>query len=254
MSKRKNNKTKVMILVLVTICIFLSYKGYILNEYNTNKLNTETYDNFLQGYKIQKTITVERTDLNENEYLSFENVKVKNILGTYTEKEQISKYIKHAIYKKKSKNGETADYIQISIADPYIEWFKSTEKNFYVSIDKEGESISLEADIEDYLEENNITTDLELFKFLSDTRSYKPNIFTNTEKIKDHYGTQLVASIAMPKIDSFTIIEGVYNGYILNINNIKEINVIHNNERYTFMLYNKTEEETLDFLNTLVID
>ena len=57
----------------------------------------------------------------------------------------------------------------------------------------------------------------------------------------------------MPKIDSITFLSGEYQGYIFNINNYKQIAIEKNDEQYTFLLKDKTDDEIQEFLNSIVI-
>ena len=260
-NKRKRNKNKkkkliitiVIAVIIVLITLFISYKVFILNKYDVSKLNLDNYDKFLEGYKNQNKLTVDHVTLNESEYLTYLNIKVKNIYGPSVETDYTNGLTPTVIYRQKDATGNVIDSFTVTITDTYLEIFSSNEKQFITSIDEEGESTPLEADIDDYLEENNIKNDQDLFKFLSETRDFVPNIFTSTKKIKEHYGLQLVASITMPKVDSITFLSGEYQGYIFNINNYKQITIEKNDEQYTFLLKDKTNDEILDFLNSIVI-
>lgn len=257
--KKKTNKKSLIIAIIIILIILLliipyvAYKSYLLNKYDVSKLNLETYDEFLEGYKNKSELTVDNIILTENEYLTYQNIKVKNILGTSVEEDYTNDLSKLVIFKTKDASGNVIDSLSISIIDTYLEIFSSSEKQFMTTIDSDGESTPLEADISDYLNKNNIQNDQDLFKFLSETRDYVPNIFTSTSKIKDHYGTHLMASIVLPKIDSFTVLNGEYQGYIFNIDEYQQIAIEKNNEQYVFLIKDKTPEETLAFLNSIVI-
>lgn len=257
--RKKNNNRKIIIaivtaVIIVLITLFISYKTFILNKYDVSKLNLDNYDGFLDGYKNQSKLTIENVPLTESEYLTYLNIKVKNIYGSSVETDYTNGLIPTVIYRKKDPSGNIIDSFSITINDTYLEVFSSNEKQFITSINSDGESTPLEADIDDYLDKNNIKNDQDLFKFLSETRDYVPNIFTSTKKIKEHYGLHLVASITMPKIDSITFLSGEYQGYIFNINNHKQITIEKNDEQYVFLLKDKKDEEILEFLNSIVIE
>ena len=256
--RKKNNNKKLIIaiviaVIIVLITLFISYKVFILNKYDVSKLNLDNYDKFLEGYKNQNKLTVDHVALNESEYLTYLNIKEKNIYGPSVETDYTNGLTPIVIYRKKDATGNVIDSMSIAIRDNYKDIFSSDEKQFITSINSEGESTPLEADIDDYLKENNIKNDQDLFKFLSETRDFVPNIFTSIKKIKEHYGLHLVASITMPKIDSITFLSGEYQGYIFNINNYKQITIEKNDEQYVILLKDKTDDEILDFLNSIVI-
>ena len=89
---------------------------------------------------------------------------------------------------------------------------------------------------------------------LNKTRNYKPNVFTSGEKIRSNYAMHLMASITMPAIDKFITINGIHNGYMMVIKDYKEVHIKKGDLTYNLIFTNKTEEEVLSLLNTLVIE
>lgn len=255
--KKQKNKLQLAIIIsviVILITIFICYKVFLINKYDVAKLETTNYDKFLRTYNSREKVKVELAPVENNDYLVYENLKIKNEYKDYkiNETNNIDNLI---IYEKYDSNNTKVDVLQIYITEEsYIDWFKTDEKNFYVSIEDDGNEIPLEAEISDYLEKNKVTEDKELFQLLSNTRNYTPNIFTSSEKIKDHYGTHLMASIAMPAIDKYIEFNGDYEGYILIINNIKEVHIIKDKKTYTLTFTTKTEEEVLNLINTLIIE
>lgn len=257
--KNKKNKNKKIILFIVIglillITLFISYKVFIINKYNLEQLETKSYDKFLDAYNKKETYTTSAVEVKESDYLTYENIKIKNVYKGYT-KENVTQYGGGVTYKKYNSKKEVTDTFKISIMeDSYIDWFEEDDKNFYGSIENDGVSIPLETDVDDYLEDNYVYSDNDLFKFLNKTRNYKPNIFTPGEKIRSNYAMHLMASITMPAIDKFVTINGIHNGYMLVINDIKEVHIKKGEFTYNFLFTNKTEEEVLSLLNTLVIE
>lgn len=262
-NKRKRRKKKqkqklriaiIISLVIVLITTFVCYKVFIINKYDVSKLETTNYDKFIRAYNSREKEKTEIKAVDNNDYLTFENIKIKNIYKDYKIKEA-NQIANSVIYEKFDSNNNRVDALQIYItSESYIDWFSSNDKNFYVSIEDDGEDLPLESEIDDYLDKNKVTDDKSLFKLLSDTRNYSPNIFDSTAKIKDHYGTHLVASIAMPAIDKYIELNGEHEGYILVINNIKEVHIIKDKKTYSLTFINKQEEEVLDIINTIIIE
>lgn len=60
----------------------------------------------------------------------------------------------------------------------------------------------------------------------------------------------------MPRMDNMSLISGSYNGYVFNMNNMKEVSILKNDKRYVFMFINDDyfiKEYIEDILNTVVI-
>lgn len=255
--KKQQNKLRIAIIISVIVILlttFICYKAFLINKYDVAQLETTNYDKFLRSYNAREKEVIQWQTVDNNEYLVYENLKIKNIYKDYkiNESSNIDNLI---IYEKYDSSNTKTDTLQIYISEEsYIDWFSTDDKNFYISIEEDGKQLPLEAEINDYLEKNKITDDESLFKLLSNTRNYTPNIFTSTSKIKDHYGTHLMASITMPAIDKFIELNGDYDGYILIINNIKEVHIIKDGKTYSLTFTNKTEEEILDLISTIVIE
>lgn len=257
--KKKSHKNKLFIaivisVILILITTFVCYKIFLLDKYDVKKLETTNYDNFLKAYNERENITVNHIAVENNDYLIYKNIKIKNVYQDYSIDEELS-FESMVTYKKKDASGETIDSIRLSITEEsYIDWFAAKEKNFFMSIESDGTSMPLEADITDYLSKNEVDEDLSLFKLLNNTRDFKPNIFTSSKKIKDNYGSHLIASIALPTIDKFIILTGEHNGYIMATENYKEVHIFKDNYAYNLMFTSKTESEILELLNTLIIE
>ena len=257
--KNKKNKNKMIILFIVIglillVTLFISYKVFIIDKYNLEQLETKSYDMFLEAYNKKETYTTSAVEVKEKDYLTYENIKIKNVYKGY-KKENITTYGGGVTYKKYNSKGEVTDSLRISITeDSYIDWFEEDDKNFYGSIENDGVSIPLETDVDDYLEDNYVYSDNDLFKFLNKTRNYKPNVFTSGEKIRSNYAMHLMASITMPAIDKFITINGIHNGYMMVIKDYKEVHIKKGDLTYNLIFTNKTEEEVLSLLDTLVIE
>ncbi len=77
--------------------------------------------------------------------------------------------------------------------------------------------------------------------------------------MKENYAIYFMTSVVMPSIDSITLIDGDYGGYIFNMSNfnVKEVSIIKNDKRYTFVFINTEyfkDEYIKELLNTIVID
>ena len=107
------------------------------------------------------------------------------------------------------------------------------------------------------LKKHNINNDIDLIKYLSNRKILKPNIFTSVKQMKDDYFFNYLIMLEFPKVYQIKLIEGIYNGYILDCGDgVFEVNVIKDNKTYYFVFMGKdyTFNYIEDFLNTLVIE
>lgn len=253
-SKKKLVITLLASLLIILMTLYISFKIFILNKYDVEKLENTSYDKFLKSYENKETLITKTKVVDNNDYLTYKNIKIKNNYKDY-EKEELKTYGESIVYKKKDSSGNTIDFLQITISDEsYIDWFSSKEKNFYTAIPKDGKEMPLVSNISDYLRENKINSDLDLFKLLSKTRNYKPNIFTSINKIKSNYGTHLIGSIIMSATDRFIVLSGDHIGYIQVMGNIEQVNIIKDNYTYCFLFSKKEDREILEVINSLIIE
>ena len=140
----------------------------------------------------------------------------------------------------------------MSVADTYVNLLK-LDKSLFGTEDKR----ITNTDLANILEKNKINNDIELFKYLEKQKDVKNNIFTSAKEMKENYTIQFMVSVIMPQMDSITLINGDYQGYIFNLkNNMKEVSILKNGKRYVFMFLNTTyftDEKINDLLNTIVI-
>lgn len=128
--------------------------------------------------------------------------------------------------------------------------------NGEVIVFKSVDPIYQDTDRNKFFKEKNIENDIDLFKYLLDTKDKKFNIFSSTNEMKNNYAIHYLVSNIYSNVESISFIEGSYDGYILNYNDHKEINIIKDNERYSLTINNKKyfeEEQLKKLLNTIEI-
>ena len=107
-----------------------------------------------------------------------------------------------------------------------------------------------------FFEKYNIENDVDLIKFLSAYEYKENNLFTRTNKMKENYFVKFITSFLMSLGESVTLIDGDYEGYILNMYENKEAYIIKNNKKYVFTFLKTdyfTDEYIKELLNTLII-
>lgn len=249
---KRKNYILIIIGLLIIIGVYFGYKVYNMFYYNINNTTTENYQNLINGLKITNTTTIKNEKLGTNQYLNFENVKVKNDFSKFEKLEDKSSkdIIKYVLY---NENRETRASFWIGITDSYVDLLKQ-DITLFNTEDKRITSKNLS----DFFEKNNIKNDVELFKYLEKNKNVKSNIFTSVKQMKENYTVQLLTSIIMPQIDGITLIDGDYTGYILNLtNDSKEVSILKGNKKYYFSFFKLdyfTDDYIKEILNTIVID
>lgn len=244
-------KNKVIIVCLLLFCTYFGFKGFNLYYYNINNITTVNYRKIVEALNIKETINIEHKKLPNNEYLEFKNIKIKNDFKEFKRSEnQYSKdTIKYVLYDEK---GKVKASFWMSEADTYIELLKSDKTLFGT-----GDNKITNDNLKDIIDENNITNDIELFNYLSKNKDVKNNIFTSVKQMKKNYSLQFMVSVTIPVIENITLIDGDYQGYIFNMDKIKEVNILKNNKRYVFTFLDKsyfTDEKINNLIETIVIN
>lgn len=246
---------KKIILTITTILVvlvggYIGYKSYNINKYDVSNLGN-TYQEILEKINNKKKITITHQEP-EEEYINFQNISFKNIIEGYTKEVDSSNTMV------KYKNEQEKKQFSISIFETYLSTLISEDIEIFGN---ENENKKIVENIEDvtarkrYLEENEITNDIELLEFLG--KDYKQNLslFDSINDAKGRYELHFLASIAIPEIKNMTEIVGDYTGYILNVNDkVQEVNLLVDNKRYIIIFNNFTEEEIHNFISSIKIE
>ena len=253
--KKKTKKIflKIVIsLIIIFFISFISYKVYLLHKYDIYQIPEakQLIDNFHNA----QTINVKSKVLNDDEYLILDNIKIRNDFKNYSEVTITNNdpYIikKWTYIDANSHNGLIISY------SPYP---------FQNLFDAKGELISFNdstlpkinnKDRISYLYNNNITNELDFFKFLTNKANFKNNIFSRPENIRGSYATLLTAMIFANYQISF--LKGDYEGYLFSdkTNNIIDLHILKNNLSYNFIFSGKDFSQAYveELLNTIVIN
>lgn len=229
----------VIIVILAIILGYLGYKVFNLYYYDYPSLSS---------IKIDKTIKIKTTPLKENEYLSFlDAMKIKNDFQNF-KKSDVSNNIDETYIL--TENNLTKAVFKWGVSNSYVDMLKSDN-----SILTDDNRINNKNVIK-LLEKNNITNDIELFKFLQNQKKEKNNLFTTVKTMQDRYIIYYLTDVMLPDLKSISLIDGDYQGYILNSTNIKQVSILKNGRLYyfTFMQDYFTDSYIESLLNTIVIN
>lgn len=248
---KKKNILFILIAVIFIIVAFICYKGFNLYYYNVDNMTTVDYEDFIKGFKITNTVSIKNMELETEKYLTFNNMKIRNDFEQFQKlDDQVTvDSIKYVLY---DENDKLKASLWMSKTDTYVKLL-ATDLRLFGTEDKRITNTNLR----DFLKKNNINSDIELFAYLEKNKDIKNNIFTSTKEMKENYTIHFITSVIMPLIESITLIEGDYEGYIFNLpNNIKEVTILKNNERYLFTficLDYFTDDYIVQLLNTINI-
>lgn len=242
---------KKRIIIIITILIIcLLVKGFFLYYYNVDSIVLNDYNKIIKNYKFKDTITINKKEVDNNNYLSFKNIKIRNDFKDFIKEvdQTNSDYERYMLYDNE-KNIKAAFMIGKYYTNTYI---LRNNPTYFVD-DKRFSS----NDVVKILDENNITNDIELFDFLKENMNMKVNIFTSIKKMKEYFIIKYLVAIMLPTVESLTKIEGEYDGFIYNLKYGKEVVIIIDDNKYTFTFFKNEyfkDSYIEELLNTIVID
>ncbi len=250
---KKKKMFLIITVVLLIVGVYFGYKIFNLYYYNLNSITVEQYEGLINGLSTKNIMTIKTNTLPDAEYLSHNNIKVKNDFENFKKLDNSNStddFVKYVLY---DDDDKVISSFWMGTTDMYIDMFEA-DVTIYGADDKQFKNI----DFKKFFEKNNITNDIELFKFLVKNKDVENNIFTSVNAIKNKYSIQLLSTIALPKMDSLTLINGDYTGYIFNLGStLKEVSLLKHNKRYIFTFIGLdyfTDDDINEILNSVVID
>lgn len=244
-------KKKGVLIIIVSLFLYFGYKGLNLFYYNVNRITTQDYESFVNQFSIKNTITIKHKEVQSNDYLEYQNIRIRNDFKSFRKLEPTTGGSQKYILDDENRSIKTSFWL--GTAATYTNLLK-TDKTLFGT----GNHRITNTDLTDILEKYNINNDIELFNYISERKNVKNNIFTSVKEMRENYTIQFMVSVIMPQMDNITLINGDLEGYIFNLkNNMKEVSIIKNNKRYVFMFINTeyfTNEYIKDLLSTVVID
>lgn len=219
---KKKNIIIIVITVFLVVAIYFSYKGFKLHCFNINNDIAE-YQEFIKGIQISNTLTI-KTDKQAEDYLEFNDIKIKNEFSNFEKKEEQNEFVKYVLY---DENGVVKASMWLGVTETYVDLFKQENVVFGIDDGKIQDVSKVKL-----LEKRKIKNDIDLFKYLEQDKG-KSTIFTSVSNMKDYYTLQSFMAIVLPNMNNITLINGDYDGYILNLKgDYKEVNILKNGKRY----------------------
>ncbi len=251
--KPKKRKRQIIFLFFLIIGLYIGYKGFYLYYYDFGR-QKENYKEIIENITFKDTVTIRNKSLKDDEYLSFSNVKVKNEFPESQKLKQQENEKDYAKYAIEDENGNKKAFFWIDIASYTYTDILTRDSILY------GENTSKvrTSGIKKYLKQRNITNDIELFKYLEKHKNDKNHLFTRVSEMRNRYSLKTMISIALPSIKNMTLVDGDYEGYILNsTSDLKIVTILKDGKRYSFTFVGLeyfTDQNIQEILNTIIIE
>lgn len=244
-----------IILIVVIVFGYFSYKSYFLYHYDTSDVNS-FYQKFMKLIENKESYSVHTKLLDDKEYFSYYNFKLKNVFSEYVEEYDSSNLKIYSF-----SDEENIELIRVS-------FFRFSKPFYLTSVhgDK-GNIFSMKR----FMQQEKLDNVLDLFDYLYLNREKKVNIFDSISTIKNDYAIKsIISSIVFG--DNFsncklTYLNGDYIGYIqegqLNDNEGKvldtyEVHIFFDDKEYGFAFMTKDarvdRKYILELIDTIVIE
>lgn len=241
------NKKRIIIIISIIIVYSLVFKAWNLLIYTDNKSLSDFVTHVIKTYESPDIIEIKTKETKK--YIEFETLKMENKFQKFDKIETDPSKLQFIEFE----NDSMKRYVSIkkspSFGASFINGFKNYSKQ---DGDNEYENVSLYEPEEtyEYLKENSVTSDTQLFEFLLDNYDNQNKLFTKNSKMKENYYIKEYIANVLPRIKKLSIFKGI-NGYMFEtINDGYEIYV----GNYSITLMGYTKEEVLELVRTIKID
>lgn len=240
-------KRNVILIIIFSVLIFgyISFKCFCLYYYNPKQINKNDFEKLKSGLVFKEDVVI-NTNKDVTEYLEKDNIKIRNDFQDFTLKENW--YVLN-----NSNKDNKAAFTMNGPTETYLDYLKAEDVTVYNGSLKNTK-------VKDrlcYLKKNEIKNDIDFFKFMSKQEYPTFNILTSVKEMKSVYSTYLMFNIMIPSVSYINEIKGDYVGYILNLNNMKEVSILKNKKRYILTFLGNdyfTEDYVRELLNTIIIE
>jgi transcriptional regulator with XRE-family HTH domain len=261
----KKNRVKnifftILIILVLSTCIFFGYKLVLLHKYTLEK--PDNVDEVVKGLKNSKEIKVYKRTISESDYFVIENFKIRNDFKDFEFKYKEGENLPGRIYVyNKEENGEKIG-INFAIEDEELQLdkqFATKEAIFFGESNLDTNAFN-NADRTFFLLKNDINNEVDFYKYIADNYYKENNIFMDKRTMMENYAFNLFVSIAIPRVDEFIIIKGDYTGYIIKLINedkqLTQVTIIRDDKSYGFITNDprlKDEDYLIDLIGTIEI-
>lgn len=208
---KKTKKRYIFILLLSSLLItYINFKGLIVVYLNS--YNKEYYSNLIVKYK---NISLNKNNDSNTEYYMYNNLSFKNILKDYKLVETIEENIKF-------ENKDSKNIILLTKEKDILSFLTEDEKmNKYFY---------------NFLKNNNISDEIELYEYLKNEDNIQNNIFDSLPTI---FNKTLLLAIINQESENIIIKNETYNILINKLKNAYIINIKEKNSNITYRIFRK---------------
>lgn len=195
----KKKSILIVLSIVLLIGVYFAYKGICLYKYNIAAVSNQNYVEVIESLKFENTLTIKKELVDEDNYLVFNNIKVKNIFENYTKldyPQSTDTYVKYVLRNEEEK---VVSSFWMAKTESYVKMFQE-EINLFSDADVKYPDVDMTA----FFRKNDIYNDIDLFKFLQQNMDKKSNIFTSVKDMKENYAIQLLVAIGIPKVDNLS--------------------------------------------------
>jgi hypothetical protein len=253
MKKKKSKWGKVLIIIflILLICLFFCYKGYFYLIYRTENISDKNYDEFMNSIEIHNDITINKKNVENENYLIYKNVKIRNDFSDYVITYEGDN---GRIYRLMDDENNVKAVFKIGV----------DVTNIDLVLD---ESMFKKSDKEKFFSKYNISDDIDLLDFVLQKHKTKNTIFTPVKNMREHAMIQYFTFVTLGNPSYITKLTGDYKGYLIGneksglenatLKNINTVNILEDNKKYYFGFWlsdDFTEEYIKDIIETVVIE
>ena len=234
------------VLICLGIGVYVFFK--ILLIHNINK-EFELYEKYIQYYNYDDIVKINHKKAKK--YISFNGIKIIDDFKDFKVLEEFSDD-KTIIYGKYNDEKTLDSSFRIFKEDNIISTIKKDDTYQVKAL-----GITHEKYV-DFFEKNNISTDLDFVKYITENKNIKYNFFTPMEKLQEQYILLFTFNLSIPDAKEVTFFEGDLTGYMNKLNsssNMYYVKVLNDDILYilTFIsndsYYNKTK--VIELLSTI---
>lgn len=238
-------KKSIKIFLIIFVVLFLVYfgiKGFVLYAYNTSIIEDDSHLRVIEkSLADNAAYHITHTYLEDGEeYYTFENVKIKNKFKEYEEL-VLNNQSENKTISFKDESG-----VKLTIS-----------KSSYNLVDKvkdESKDVGLHYDLTKDFEKENITSDIQLIRYMIDNYNKEMNLFSSIHNMRKSMAINMSTKISYTSYDDIATIVGDYNGYIATVNGfIKYVAINYEKENYYFTFYNCDDSFVYEVVSSLVI-
>ncbi len=230
----KKNK-KMMIIFVILLVFVIIYFGAKIILINSIPKVPDSFKEAILVFKNPKTLEIQKTNEIIEDYFTYEDMKLRNDFEPF------------------AYEGQKSPMYTIKNSDMRVS-FNKEPKDYYLTYVKENAEVSnLFYNLTKDLEKNNIKTDYDLYQYLVQNVNNKVSIFSSFHTIKRAHILYSALTLIITNVQKVTLINGDYEGYILETNGDKIAYIDYNNETYTIHIWSNgySDEDLSNLISTI---